>query len=43
MIASLADDELSLAALASRRVLAEVVRETVTSGRWPGARLFGPT
>jgi LysR family tcuABC transcriptional regulator len=37
---SLADDELSPAALATRIVLQEVARALVEQGRWPGARLL---
>jgi LysR family tcuABC transcriptional regulator len=39
LLCSLADDELSPAALATRAVLAECVRELVEQGRWIGARL----
>lgn len=39
LLASLGEDELSPAALAARVVLRETVRELVTAGRWPGARL----
>jgi LysR family tcuABC transcriptional regulator len=39
MIASVSDDELSPAGLAARVVLADVARELVREGRWPGARL----
>lgn len=36
---SLSEDELSPAALATRIVLADVIRCTVSEGRWPGATL----
>jgi len=39
LLASLSDDELSPAALAARVVIAEVAREVVAVGRWPGAAL----
>ncbi|WP_085317798.1 LysR family transcriptional regulator [Derxia lacustris] len=39
LLASLSDDELSPAALAARVVLADVVRELVRAGDWPGATL----
>ena len=39
LIASLSDDELSPAALAARVMLAQVARELVTMGHWPGATL----
>lgn len=39
LIASLSDDELSPAALAARVMLAQVARELVLGGRWPGATL----
>ncbi|WP_028312322.1 LysR family transcriptional regulator [Derxia gummosa] len=39
LLASLSDDELSPAGLAARVVLAEVVRELVRAGDWPGATL----
>ncbi|SIT40698.1 Transcriptional regulator, LysR family [Paraburkholderia piptadeniae] len=39
MIASVSDDELSPAGLAARVVLADVARQLVREGRWPGARL----
>lgn len=39
MIASVSDDELSPAGLAARVVLADVARQLVRDGRWPGARL----
>ena len=39
LLASLSDDELSPAALAARVVLADVARQLVRDGRWPGARL----
>ncbi|WP_321962475.1 LysR family transcriptional regulator [Paraburkholderia sp. J7] len=39
MIASVSDDELSPAGLAARVVLADVARQLVHEGRWPGARL----
>ncbi|MFM0140533.1 LysR family transcriptional regulator [Caballeronia grimmiae] len=42
MIASISDDELSPAGLAARVVLADVVRQLVQEGRWPGARLREP-
>lgn len=38
-LASLSDDELSPAALAARVVLADVARQLVAEGRWPGASL----
>ncbi|WP_158896839.1 MULTISPECIES: LysR family transcriptional regulator [unclassified Pseudomonas] len=40
LLASLADDELSPAALATRVVILEVVRRLVQEGRWPGACLL---
>lgn len=40
LLASLADDELSPAALATRVVILEVVRRLVGEGRWPGASLL---
>jgi LysR family tcuABC transcriptional regulator len=43
MIASVSDDELSPAGLAARVVLADVARELVCEGRWPGARLRDAT
>ena len=39
VLASLSDDELSPAALATRVVIAEVARELVREGRWAGATL----
>jgi len=39
LIAGQADDEMSPAVLATRVVIAEVTRELVTSGRWPGTIL----
>lgn len=39
MIASVSDDELSPAGLAARVVLADVARQLVRDGSWPGARL----
>lgn len=39
LLASLADDELSPAALAARVVLREVAAERVAGGHWPGAAL----
>ncbi|HEY1610077.1 MAG TPA: LysR substrate-binding domain-containing protein, partial [Paraburkholderia sp.] len=39
LIASVSDDELSPAGLAGRVVLANVARQLVRDGRWPGARL----
>ncbi|MBI5258131.1 MAG: LysR family transcriptional regulator [Burkholderiales bacterium] len=39
LLASLSDDELSPAALATRGVITELARELVRSGRWAGARL----
>ncbi|AOI87573.1 LysR family transcriptional regulator [Burkholderia pseudomultivorans] len=42
MIASISDDELSPAGLAARVVLADVARQLVSEGRWPGARLHMP-
>ena len=39
VLASLSDDELAPAALAARVVLADVARELVRTGRWPGATL----
>ena len=39
LIASVSDDELSPAGLAARVVLADVARQLVRDGRWPGARL----
>lgn len=38
LLVSLSDDELSPAALAARVVVAEIARDLVGSGRWPGAR-----
>lgn len=40
LLASLSDDELSPAALATRIVLLDVARDLVTRGQWPGARLL---
>jgi len=40
LIASLSDDELSPAALASRIVMADVVRSLASQGIWPGATLL---
>jgi LysR family tcuABC transcriptional regulator len=40
-VCSLSDDELSPAALAVRVVMADVARELVAAGRWPGAVLVG--
>lgn len=42
LIASVSDDELSPAGLAARVVLADVARQLVRDGRWPGARLRKP-
>lgn len=42
LIASISDDELSPAGLAARVVLADVARQLVRDGRWPGARLHTP-
>lgn len=39
LIAGQSDDELSTAALATRVVIAEITRDLVESGRWPGAIL----
>ena len=39
LLVSVSDDELSPAALAARVVLADVARERVNQGHWPGARL----
>jgi LysR family tcuABC transcriptional regulator len=39
LIASLSDSELSPAGLAARVMLAQVARQLVTAGRWPGATL----
>ncbi|MDW3682805.1 LysR family transcriptional regulator [Cupriavidus sp. CV2] len=39
ILISLSEDELSPAALATRIVLADVIRSTVSDGRWPGATL----
>ncbi|WP_322060622.1 LysR family transcriptional regulator [Paraburkholderia sp. J63] len=39
LIVSVSDDELSPAGLAARVVLADVAREIVRAGRWPGATL----
>ena len=39
LLVSLSDDELSPAGLAARVVIAEVARQLVRDGRWPGARL----
>jgi LysR family transcriptional regulator, regulatory protein for tcuABC len=38
-LASLRDDELSPAALATRVVIADVARQLVAAGRWAGAEL----
>lgn len=43
LIVSVSDDELSPAGLAARVVLADVAREIVRAGRWPGATLREPT
>ena len=40
VMVSLAEDELSPAALATRIVLFGVARELVEQGRWPGARML---
>jgi LysR family tcuABC transcriptional regulator len=40
LLASLSEDELSPAALAARVVLADVARQAVREGRWPGAKLL---
>ncbi|NNN24090.1 MULTISPECIES: LysR substrate-binding domain-containing protein [Pseudomonas] len=37
LLATLADDELSPAALATRRVITDVARQLVEAGQWPGA------
>lgn len=42
LLASLPDDELAPAALATRVVLREVVQGLVDAGEWAGARLCGP-
>jgi LysR family tcuABC transcriptional regulator len=42
LIASVSDDELSPAGLAARVVLADVARDTVNAGGWPGATLRRP-
>ncbi|SDV47204.1 LysR family transcriptional regulator [Chitinasiproducens palmae] len=42
MITSVSDDELSPSGLAARVVLADVARQLVREGRWPGARLLEP-
>ncbi|MCW5632740.1 MAG: LysR family transcriptional regulator [Rubrivivax sp.] len=39
LLVSLSDDELSPAGLAARVVIADVARQLVREGRWPGARL----
>jgi LysR family tcuABC transcriptional regulator len=39
LIANLPEDELSSAALATRRVIVDTARALVTAGNWPGARL----
>ncbi len=39
LLVSVSDSELSPAALAARVVLADVARELLRQGRWPGARL----
>ncbi|GGO75948.1 LysR family transcriptional regulator [Marinobacterium nitratireducens] len=41
LLVSLSDDELFPSALAARVVIADVARELVRAGRWPGARLIG--
>ncbi|TBW08651.1 LysR family transcriptional regulator [Azotobacter chroococcum subsp. isscasi] len=41
LLASLSDDELSPAALATRVTVAGVARELVRAGHWPGATLLG--
>jgi LysR family tcuABC transcriptional regulator len=41
LLASLSDDELSPAGLAARVVLADVARDLVAQGAWPGASLHG--
>ena len=41
LLVSISDGELSPAALAARVVLADVARELVRQGRWPGATLHG--
>ena len=41
LLASLSDDELSPAALATRVVVAGLARRLVADGRWPGAGLHG--
>ena len=41
LITSVSDEELSPAGLAARVVLADVARQLVREGRWPGARLRG--
>lgn len=41
LLVSVSDGELSPAALAARVVLADVARELVRQGRWPGATLHG--
>jgi LysR family transcriptional regulator, regulatory protein for tcuABC len=41
LLASLSDDELAPAALATRVVVADVARSLVSSGRWPGATVAG--
>lgn len=40
MLVSLCDDELAPAALAARVVLNGVMKQLVSHGRWPGARLY---
>lgn len=40
LLATLADDELSPAALAARIVIGDVTRQLVQEGLWPGARLI---
>jgi len=40
LLATLADDELSPAALATRVVITDVVRQVVNDCQWPGARLI---
>jgi LysR family tcuABC transcriptional regulator len=41
LLATLADDELSPAALATRVVITEVARQLVNSQQWPGASWIG--
>lgn len=40
LLVSLSDDELALAALAIRVVMADTVRTLVQAGQWAGARLL---